>query len=256
MIRNFILLFQKIFLSILITPLLFIQACASSCDSECHVKQGIEAYKANKNIVAQAAFLSAIKKGSNLPEAYNNLGVTLVEQNKFEEAIIAFRKSLSLAPNYGEAQANLGFALEKKGDLKAATIEFTKKLSITPNMERSALSLELGLPEGRGVLTEKIANYQKEIANKPSSWVAHYNLGVALDEQGDLQGAITAYKRTIQLNPTFADAHGNLGNALVLSGKKEEGLSYMRRCRDLFKQQGREYDVRKAEQLLEQLKRK
>jgi hypothetical protein len=64
------------------------------------------------------------------------------------------------------------------------------------------------------------------------------------------------YKETIRLNPIFAEAHGNLGNALVLSGQKAEGLAYMRRCRDLFRQQGSRPDVRKAEELIKQLEQK
>ncbi|WP_414518920.1 tetratricopeptide repeat protein [Nostoc sp. PCC 9305] len=67
---------------------------------------------------------------------------------------------------------------------------------------------------------------------------------------------MAAYKETIRLNPTFAEAYGNLGNALVLSGQKAEGLAYMRRCRDLFEQQGRKYDLRKAEELIKQLEQK
>ncbi|MDZ7962029.1 MAG: hypothetical protein RMY34_29870 [Aulosira sp. DedQUE10] len=46
------------------------------------------------------------------------------------------------------------------------------------------------MPEGRGVLADKIVSYQSQIKSNPSSWIDYYNLGVALDQQGDLAGAI------------------------------------------------------------------
>jgi Flp pilus assembly protein TadD len=236
--------------------IMLIQSCTRLCDSQCYMKRGIQAYRQGDLTQAQQDFQNVIKISPNLPEAHNNLGVVLYKKNELDPAITAFRKSLELAPNYGEAQANLGFGLEKKGDLSAATAEFTEKLPATPNPERSNLSLELGLPEGHGVLSEKITSYRNEVKNRPYSWEAHYNLGVALDQQGDLVNAIASYRETIRLNPNFAEAYGNLGNALVLAGYKEEGLGYMRVCRDLFEQQKRSYDVRKAEELIKQLQNK
>lgn len=241
---------------VLFTLWLPLGGCNLLCDSKCHLKRGISAYEQRNLRLAESSFRSSIKINSKQPEAYNNLGVVLFQQDKLDLAVASFRKSLEISPNYGEAQANLGFALEKKGDLQAATAEFTKKLPTAPDPKRSALSLELGLPEGRGVLADKIASIRNEIKNNPSSWELHYNLGVALDQQGNLTGAIAAYKKTIRLNPTYAEAYGNLGNALVISGQKAEGLAYMHKCRDLFKRQGRRYDVRKAEELIKQLEKK
>jgi Flp pilus assembly protein TadD len=225
-------------------------------DSKYHLERGINAYKQGHLAQAESDFRSSIRANPNQAEAHNNLGVILVQQNHLDLAVAAFRQSLELSPNYGEAQANLGFALEKKGDLQAAIAEFTKKLPTASDSERAALSLELGLPEGRGVLADKITFYQSAITNHPDSCELHYNLGVALDQQGDVTGAIAMYKRAICLNPTFAEAYGNLGNTLVLSGQKVEGLAYMGWCRDLFELQGRKYDFRKAEELIKQLEQK
>ena len=49
---------------------------------------------------------------------------------------------------------------------------------------------------------------------KPNYPEAHYNLGIALKEQGDLTAAINSYNTALQLKPNYPEAHLNLGNAL------------------------------------------
>jgi Flp pilus assembly protein TadD len=48
--------------------------------------------------------------------------------------------------------------------------------------------------------------------------LAHNNLGVALKDEGDVDGAIRCYRTALECNPKFAYAHNNLGNALKAKG--------------------------------------
>src|SRR5262249_19787506 len=64
--------------------------------------------------------------------------------------------------------------------------------------------------QGRGV--------QAAAAAHPRNSAAHYNLGLALRNKGDLTGAIAAYRKAIDLAPNFAPAHNNLGTALRAKG--------------------------------------
>jgi tetratricopeptide (TPR) repeat protein len=47
---------------------------------------------------------------------------------------------------------------------------------------------------------------------------AHYNLGVALYDKDDLDGAIREYREALRIQPDYADAHVNLGVALYDKG--------------------------------------
>jgi tetratricopeptide (TPR) repeat protein len=53
---------------------------------------------------------------------------------------------------------------------------------------------------------------------QPGDAAAHYNLGVALSNKGDLDGAIAEWREALRLNPNYGDAHYNLGVALWHKG--------------------------------------
>jgi tetratricopeptide (TPR) repeat protein len=67
-----------------------------------------------------------------------------------------------------------------------------------------------------------IAAYREVLRIDPRSALAHNNLGNALHEKGDLDSAIAQYRAAIRLEPNFANAHSNLGNALR-DGKDLDG---------------------------------
>jgi tetratricopeptide (TPR) repeat protein len=58
-----------------------------------------------------------------------------------------------------------------------------------------------------------------EVKLATSDAKAHYDLGFALMNKGDLDGAIRAYRQAVKIRPDDADAHYNLG--LVLNAKDD-----------------------------------
>jgi protein O-mannosyl-transferase len=60
----------------------------------------------------------------------------------------------------------------------------------------------------------------------PDNWVAHNNLGDALDRDGKTMEAIDHYRTALQIRPGYANAHYNLGNTLASIGNKEEALHH------------------------------
>jgi len=52
------------------------------------------------------------------------------------------------------------------------------------------------------------------VAVRPSSFVAHNNLGEALQDHGKAAAAVAEYRTALRLNPEMAEAHNNLGHSL------------------------------------------
>lgn len=67
-------------------------------------------------------------------------------------------------------------------------------------------------------------SFQKVLELNPSLASAHFNLGRALNAKGDLAGAIRSYQMALGSNPRLAEAHSNLGLALMAKGDLESAI--------------------------------
>jgi tetratricopeptide (TPR) repeat protein len=60
------------------------------------------------------------------------------------------------------------------------------------------------------------------------NFLAHFNLGVALEMNGRLDEAIHEYQETVRLQPSVAAVRNNLGAALIKKGRVDDGISQLR----------------------------
>src|SRR5262249_54034041 len=70
---------------------------------------------------------------------------------------------------------------------------------------------------------EAEALHRRAIALKPGFADAHYNLGVALHDQGRFDAALASYSEAVQLKPEMVDARWNRAFLLLLMGDYPEG---------------------------------
>jgi superkiller protein 3 len=74
----------------------------------------------------------------------------------------------------------------------------------------------------KGAWQESVGYYRAALALRPQTVAVYIDLGNALDEVKDLDGAVQAYQRAIQIEPRFDMAYYNLGKALH-GGKDLDG---------------------------------
>jgi protein O-mannosyl-transferase len=70
------------------------------------------------------------------------------------------------------------------------------------------------------------ALYTATLQKNPSCWMAHYNLGIVLTEQGKTEDAVDHYRRAVALRSNYAEAHYNLGRLLVEEGQFDEAIAH------------------------------
>ena len=68
------------------------------------------------------------------------------------------------------------------------------------------------------------ALYETTLERNPGSWVAHLNLGSALDEAGDTEKALPHLQRALELKPGYPETLNSLGNGLNRLGRAGEAL--------------------------------
>src|SRR5205809_1365381 len=75
--------------------------------------------------------------------------------------------------------------------------------------------------------------YTATLTRNPGCWMAHYNLGIALNDQGDADGAIAHYRQAVELRPSYAEAHFNLGRLLVQKDRIDEAIVHYEKALEI-----------------------
>jgi tetratricopeptide (TPR) repeat protein len=74
---------------------------------------------------------------------------------------------------------------------------------------------------------ESIDAFRKVVALKPESADAHLNLGIALADHYDLQGALREFSEAARLDPNSATAHYNQGRVLYDLDRRQETRPFL-----------------------------
>ncbi len=72
------------------------------------------------------------------------------------------------------------------------------------------------------------ALFAATVRTSPNSTAAHYNLGTAMLNRGDLPGARRAFERSLEIYPDHVLAHTNLGIVLQREGRLDDALAAFR----------------------------
>jgi tetratricopeptide (TPR) repeat protein len=72
--------------------------------------------------------------------------------------------------------------------------------------------------------------YTSTLTKNPGCWMAHYNLGIALNDRGKTDEAIAHYQQAIELRPGYAEAHYNLGRLLAQKGQLDDAVTHYKKA--------------------------
>ena len=182
------------------------------------------------------------------PQIHYDVGYSFFQEGHLNEAVAEFRKALELRPMFAEAtqrllqathQRDIGWAQLETNDLDGAIKHYQQAVSATPDDAQAHYRLglafrqrgeEYGNPTGKHwVVAEKglpdirsaIKQLKEALRLQPNYPEAHFALGWALDDDGDLDGAIAEYNEALRLKLERAYVHYRLGSALDAKGDAE-----------------------------------
>jgi len=80
----------------------------------------------------------------------------------------------------------------------------------------------------------RVSIWTTVVERRPQNARGHYNLGVALTDEGRPLDAIPEYEQAIALRPAYGEAHDNLGSTLAMLGRLGEALEHNQRAAELI----------------------
>ena len=122
--------------------------------------------------------------------------------------------------------------LQAAGSPAEALREFERALEIRPDFADAHYNLGIAL-YNRGEVDQAIAHYRKALEIEPDSVNAHTNLGNILAGRGELDKAVAQYQKALEVRPDFADAHLDLGNVLAEQGRVDESVAQFERALEI-----------------------
>ncbi len=106
-------------------------------------------------------------------------------------------------------------------ELKELAVQLQKKPGHIPVLLRMAQ-----LEREKGSLDDAVGHLREAVKGEPSSQDAHLELGRALYERKDINGAISETEKVLELNPKQVDALYNMGAIYANLGNAERARSY------------------------------
>jgi tetratricopeptide (TPR) repeat protein len=160
--------------------------------------------------------------------------VTLWQQGDFAAAAEKLRAATHAKPDYAEAYYTLGTVLRQKGELPEAAAALREAIRLQPEFAGAHTTLatvlrQLGDAEGAAKEGRTGMEMAKQKTNDQAALFAT-NSGRRLLNAGDIEGAISQFRVAINSSPNYATAHFELGMALRQQGKSDEAQEEFQRA--------------------------
>lgn len=153
--------------------------------------------------------------------------VALHNAGRYAELESKARGLVSRYPGAGLVWMLLAGALQKQG--KNALSAYQKTAELMPGDAGAHYDLGVAL-QNNGLLADAAESYRRALQIKPDYAEAHYNLAHTLRQLGQSELAAECYRGVLEIKPDFAEAHNNLGSVLKDLGQLEDAAASYRRA--------------------------
>lgn len=175
------------------------------------LEEGVAAREAGDHNTAIAKFTEAATQMSSCPDCYYDIGFAHMQTKEYDKAEEAFLKAIEQKPNFAEAYNGLATvynAMEKFDEAQEAGAKAAELAAAEPTGGGgSTAGVEAEYNQGvidwnAGRIAEAKEHFQKAILMKPDYAKAHYQLGMALVNEGKIPDAIKTFEKYLELAPS------------------------------------------------------
>ncbi len=155
--------------------------------------------------------------------------LAFMQQGSHENAEAIYRELIEKGIENYIVFGNLAVICYMKHDIEEMITFLRKALEIKPNYPEALNNMGIALKE-QGKLQGAIDCYQQALAVKPNYPEALNNLATVLKGQGELQEAIDCYRKILTIRPNSLDVLNNLTSVLKEQGKLQEAIACYRQA--------------------------
>jgi tetratricopeptide (TPR) repeat protein len=186
----------------------------------------------NRLADAAAAFTMAREIDKNNPAALYGLGQVSMSLRNYSDAVKLFEQTLAQVPAANRVHYLLAMAYRGLGNAEKAKAHLAEQGTVGVRVLDPLFDGLQELIAGERVYLSRYADavneFRKAVAARPGSVTARVNLGAALTQTGDLNGALEQFEEAIRIEPGKANAHYNLAVILAGQNKHEQSIAHLR----------------------------
>jgi len=139
-----------------------------------------------------------------------------------------YKRAIALNPNYATAHHWYGLHLAFRGKTQEARQELERARELDPFSPIIRLNLawvQFSAGDNDALITAS----QKELASDSTLWDAHWDLGSAYVQKGEIEKGITALQEAVRLSHHSTATLSSLGYALGRAGKRRDAELILRK---------------------------
>ncbi len=173
-----------------------------------------------------------IARDSGNALAHYNLGVALSASQDPNGAVQHLKRAVDIDPELIGARLALAEALLALGKREAAELELQNVITRNRWIAEAWDMLGLIAAEQRDWNLAR-SHHLRALSLEPYRAASHYNIGIVLQESGQLKEAAAAYSAALKIEPQDAEAHNNLGLVYAAAKLYEKAVDEHRKALDL-----------------------
>lgn len=172
-------------------------------------------------------------------KVWYNLGYCYAEQGRHAEEVTAYTKALEIDPHYAKALKSLMYAHHDLGNWADVVKVGERRKILDPAgfedwvyMSHAYFKLaqtQTSLDTKSGILRLSLDASDRCIRQTPDQKMCWYNNGLANEQLGNLDVAISKYRKAIELDPDYLKAMYALAYMYELEGETEAELALWER---------------------------